>query len=435
MTRKPQSRKPKAPPQSEMVNNTGPTAVSHPVFAQPEPTADPTKFEIKHPSDNPAFKRIDELNREHKLAPLPFPAPRDLPEPRLTLGAVLGDNEASVQRRISTNGQIVFHAVGDTGSTRGPESQNLVADKMVSDFTDDDKERPLFFFHLGDVIYSFGEARYFYDQFYEPYRDYPAPILAIAGNHDGMVAPGTNATTLAAFLENFCAPEFEVTPEAGGLSRTALIQPGVFFTFEAAPLVRILALYSNTLEDPGVIADDSIGDLQLTYLKTALQRVRSEGFKGALMIAHHHPAYTAGSKHGWSEQMVSQIDALCNETGVWPHAVLSGDAHNYQRLTRLHGDTQIPYIICGNGGHAIAKLRRKGASPMRTPQPLEVSGHADKVILENYDDQDYGYLRVVATASQLRVEYHPASDGPDAKTPDDFVTVDLATRKLVHFTG
>jgi hypothetical protein len=435
MTRKPQSRKPKAPPQSEMVNNTGPTAVSHPVFAQPEPTADPTKFEIKHPSDNPAFKRIDELNREHKLAPLPFPAPRDLPEPRLTLGAVLGDNEASVQRRISTNGQIVFHAVGDTGSTRGPESQNLVADKMVSDFTDDDKERPLFFFHLGDVIYSFGEARYFYDQFYEPYRDYPAPILAIAGNHDGMVAPGTNATTLAAFLENFCAPEFEVTPEAGGLSRTALIQPGVFFTFEAAPLVRILALYSNTLEDPGVIADDSIGDLQLTYLKTALQRVRSEGFKGALMIAHHHPAYTAGSKHGWSEQMVSQIDALCNETGVWPHAVLSGDAHNYQRFTRLHGDTQIPYIICGNGGHAIAKLRRKGASPMRTPQPLEVSGHADKVILENYDDQDYGYLRVVATASQLRVEYHPASDGPDAKTPDDFVTVDLATRKLVHFTG
>ena len=37
--------------------------------------------------------------------------------------------------------------------------------------------------------------------------------------------------------------------------------------------------------------------------------------------------------------------------------------------------------------------------------------------------------------SQLRIEYHPASDGTGAKTPDDFVTVDLATRKLVHFTG
>jgi hypothetical protein len=57
------------------------------------------------------------------------------------------------------------------------------------------------------------------------------------------------------------------------------------------------------------------------------------------------------------------------------------------------------------------------------------------VILENYDDQDYGYLRIVATTSQLRIEYHPASDDEEAKTPDDFVTVDLATRKLVLFTG
>jgi hypothetical protein len=39
------------------------------------------------------------------------------------------------------------------------------------------------------------------------------------------------------------------------------------------------------------------------------------------------------------------------------------------------------------------------------------------------------------TAAQLRIEYHPASDGPAAATPDDFVTVDLKTRTLVHFTG
>ena len=299
---------------------------------------------------------------------------------------------------------------------------------------DVDSEKPVFFFHLGDVIYSFGEGQYYYDQFYEPYRDYPAPIIALAGNHDGMVAPGTNAATLAAFLENFCASGFEVAPEAGGLSRTAQIQPGVFFTFEA-PFVRILALYSNTLEDPGVISDATIGDSQLVYLKAALERVKSEKFKGALILAHHHPAYTAGSKHGWSEQMLSQIDGACNQAGVWPHAVLSAHAHNYQRFTRLHGETQIPYIICGNGGHGFAKLMRKGASALRTPQPLDVKGHADKVMLENYDDEDYGYLRVIVSATQLRIQYHPASDGSGAKTPDDFVTVDLATRKIVHFTG
>jgi Calcineurin-like phosphoesterase len=429
------TRKGKKPAQTEEIENTGASSLGKPVFSQPEPTEDPTRFEIKHPSDNPAYKQIDELNREHKIQPLPFPPPRGLPEPTLTLAAVLGMDAKLLTKQIESNQQIVFHATGDTGSTRGPETQNLVADKMVSDFTDNAEDRPLFFLHLGDVIYSFGEAEYYYDQFYDPYREYPAPIIALAGNHDGMVAPNTKATTLAAFLENFCASEFEVTSEAGGLARTAQIQPGVFYTLEAPPYVRVLVLYSNTLEDPGVIANDTIGDSQITYLETALARVKKEGFAGALILAHHHPAYTAGSVHGWSIDMLAQIDKACAKTGVWPHAVLSGHAHNYQRFTRQRGNTQIPYIIGGNGGHALAKLMRKKGATLRTPQQLETKSGADKVILENYDDQDYGYLRVVATETQLRIEYHPASDGDGAKTPDDFVTVDLASRKLVHFTG
>jgi hypothetical protein len=433
MPRQPRRRSARAS-QPGPVDNTQPRQIGHPVFGQPQPTPDPEQFQVKHPSDNPIYKKIDELNREHKLKPLPFPLPSGLPEPKLALADVLGVSAASLQRTVAANKQIVFHAVGDTGNVRGPKDQDLVTDKLVSDFGDEEDDRPLFLFHLGDVVYSFGEGQYYYDQFYEPYRDYPAPIVAIAGNHDGMVPPGSKAKTLAAFIENFCAKGFQATPEAGGLSRTAQIQPGVFFTLEA-PLVRILALYTNTLEDPGVIANADIGRAQLDYLKAALSRVKSEGFKGALLIAHHHPAYTAGSKHGWSPEIVSQIDEICNQTDVWPHAVLSGHAHNYQRFTRLHGQTQIPYLICGNSGHAVSKLTRKGSSPLRTPQPLKVTGHADKVTLENYDDQDFGYLRVIVTATQLRIEYHPASDGTEAKTPDDFVTVDLATHKLVHFMG
>jgi len=34
-------------------------------------------------------------------------------------------------------------------------------------------------FHLGDVVYNFGEWNYYYDQFYEPFRNYAAPIFAI----------------------------------------------------------------------------------------------------------------------------------------------------------------------------------------------------------------------------------------------------------------
>src|SRR5271155_474128 len=146
MTKKAKPRKPK-PRKSRAGSPREPTqaaprVLSKPVFAQPQPTPDPKVFEANPPSDNAAYKQIDQLNREHKLAPLPFPAPRGLPEPRLTLAAVLGDNEASLQRKIAANGQIVFHSTGDTGNTRGPESQNLVADKMVNDFTDEDKEKP-----------------------------------------------------------------------------------------------------------------------------------------------------------------------------------------------------------------------------------------------------------------------------------------------------
>ncbi len=421
------------------VDNTRSHGVGQPSFSQPEATVDPVAFEVKHPSDNAAYKTLDALNARHALQPLPFPPPRGLPEPVLQLADILGAEGKRAVDAATKAGRLVFHSVGDTGNTRGPDPQNLVADKMVSDFDEADAaDRPLFYFHLGDVIYNFGEAAYYYDQFYDPYRNYPAPIVALAGNHDGMIRPGTSTPTLAAFLDNFCADQFRIAPQAGGLSRTAQIQPGVFFTFEA-PFVRILALYSNTLEDPGVISSQDgafpeLGDSQLDYLRAALARVKSEAWTGALIIAHHHPAYTAGSKHGWSSEMLAQIDALCDEAGVWPHAVLSAHAHNYQRFTRLHDDAEIPYLIAGGGGHGLAKLTRKATGPLRVPATIqEAKKTQDQVVLESYDDQDYGYLRIIVTESQLRIEYHPASDGAAAKTPDDSVTIDLQSRTVTRF--
>jgi len=52
---------------------------------------------------------------------------------------------------------------------------------------------------------------------------------------------------------------------------------------------------------------------------------------------------------------------------------------------------------------------------LRTPadQP-SLSNGQDTVVFENYDDQDFGYLRIIVDAKQLRIEYHPASDGPGA---------------------
>ncbi len=407
-----------------------------PQFGQPTPSPDPNSFVIKHGSDSQAYKILD----TQKQSPRPFPVVAGTDEPVLTLEASLGSAGKQIVADIQKAGQIVFHAVGDTGNVKGPADQETVADKMVADYDDaNPREVPSFFFHLGDVVYSFGEAKYYYDQFYDNFRDYPAPIFAVAGNHDGMVAPKSGAPTLAAFLENFCAagqPPHR-TPESGELVRTAQIQPGVYFTLEA-PFVRILAIYSNSLEDPGVISDQGgaypyLGQTQLNYLRAALRRIKAETFPGAILIAVHHPPYTGGH-HGGSPEMLKEIDAICAETGVWPHAVLSGHAHNYQRFTRNKDERETPFIVAGNGGHAVMRLIKRGTPAPRTPMTQDgLSNGTDRIVFENYDDQSFGYLRIVANQQQLRIEYHPAGDGAHAKTPDDFVTVDLKSHKIVHY--
>jgi hypothetical protein len=387
------------------------------------------------------------------LKPRPFPTVK-VAEPFLTLAdAIGGDTGAQVASSIEKAGQIVFHVAGDTGNTNGPRDGGAVADKMVSDYSDTNPaEIPSFCYHVGDVIYSFGEAAYYYDQFYDVYRDYPAPIFAIPGNHDGMVAPNTTTPTLAAFLTNFCAagqPPHR-TPEAGQLVRTAQVQPAVYYALEA-PFVRILGIYSNCLEDPGVISDQGgkfpyLGQTQVNFLKAALGRIKQQKFAGAIIIAVHHPPYVAqlratrsgasqnAGKHGASPDMLKDIDAACAAAGVWPHAVLSGHAHNYQRFTRTKDGRETPFIISGNGGHAVSALTQRGTAAIRVPlvQPSLSNGN-DTVEFDSYDDQDFGYLRVLVNAAQLRIEYHPASDGAAAKTPDDFVTVDLASYKIVRY--
>jgi hypothetical protein len=65
----------------------------------------------------------------------------------------------------------------------------------------------------------------------------------------------------------------------------------VYFTLDA-PFVRILGLYSNCLEDPGVISRQGnkypeLSDAQLVFLKTALARAKSEHLRRRA----HNPLY------------------------------------------------------------------------------------------------------------------------------------------------
>ncbi len=396
-----------------------PVATSgQPIFGQPKPSPDPTGF--KTPVTDQQEIGLNTVE------PVPQPLIAAV-EPVLTLAQVYGSAGPAKTTSIQQSGQIVFHSVGDTGSVKGPVTQSLVSDKMVTDFTEaNPADVPSFFFHLGDVVYYFGEAAYYYDQFYESYRSYPAPIIAIPGNHDGVVYTGDPEPSLGAFLRNFCTAAPVQSPDSGGLLRTTMIQPGVYFTFEA-PFVRILGLYSNALEDPGIISDQSgtyktLDQRQIAFLTAALKRVKTDNFNGAVIIATHHPAFTGGSNHGGSPLMLADIDSACTAAGVWPHAVFSGHAHNYQRFTRTVNKLQIPFLVAGCGGHAPLSPMR---ATYRTPYVIDKT-----LTLENYDATDYGYLRVIVNAKTITIEFHPQHDGGTTKTPNDVVTINLATHTI-----
>jgi len=114
-----------------------------------------------------------------QLEPIP-PARSTAP---MDLTAVIG---AAATQKIQTAGEIVFHTVGDTGGVHSPQFQFAVADAMAAD----SGSGAAFWYHLGDVVYYFGQEQYYFEQFYDPYRNYNAPIFAIPGNHDGAVYTG-----------------------------------------------------------------------------------------------------------------------------------------------------------------------------------------------------------------------------------------------------
>lgn len=399
-----------------------PTDVGEPHFAEPSRLPDPAHF-VDQKSDLKYYQYVIKNLQ-------PIPPPRDPTNLTLSLETAWGKQGPSKTQAITKAGQVVFHCVGDTGSTKGPQTITEVADKMVVDFTEaNPADVPSFFFHLGDVVYSFGETEYYYDQFYEPYRNYNAPIFAIPGNHDGVTYKGDPEASLAAFRRNFCSPVFEKTPESGSLWRTAMIQPGVYFALEA-PFVKIIGLYSNALEDPGVISSEGhpgspVNDQQLQFLSDQLHQLKAANYKGAVIIAVHHPPFTGGVNHAGSPRMLQDIDKQCQAAGFYPHAVLSGHAHNYQRYTRTVGQRETPYVVVGSGGHSVAALSTgSNKTPIRTPLKIN-----NEVTLESYFD-DYGYLRVVVTADVLRIEFHNVGTGMNSKSPVDTCTVDIKTQRL-----
>ncbi len=302
---------------------------------------------------------------------------------------------------------------------------------MVEDFTDGPPNQPAFFFHLGDVVYNFGEEEYYYEQFYEPYREYPGPIFAIPGNHDGMIYRTDKYQSLQAFQKHFCSDVPRHAPEAAGLQRTTMTQPGVYFALQA-PFVTIIGLYSNVLENYGVISSEAgtyktVDDAQKQFLTAQLQSAKRNG--GAVIIATHHPPFSGDGMHGGSPEMLKDLDECMQQADCYAHAIFSGHAHIYQRYTRTlkvgGKNFAVPYVVAGSGGHAVTPPRTRAIVNTRTPK------QTDGVRMEKYI-ADFGYLRVTATAQKLMIEFYEVSESlGGTKSATDRCVVDLATHTLM----
>ncbi|HEY2742445.1 MAG TPA: metallophosphoesterase [Gaiellaceae bacterium] len=373
------------------------------LFADPEPDPDQVSFQV----DNTSAAYYDSAYYKlHKEDLQPIPEPRTRP-PRIDLAKVL---EPEFLAAITATKRISFHAVGDTGAAKvnsfqtarqALENEASVADAMARDVHAGGATGPAFFFHLGDVVYNFGEGQYYYDQFYAPFRAYDRPIFAIPGNHDGMVFGDEpdlpRVPTLTAFLRNFCAAKPGTSPDAGPIVRSTMDQPGVYFTLDA-PFVSIVGLYTNVLEGPGVISSQDgayptlVGDEQLHFLESELKRLAPARKAGerAVIVACHHPPASIDASHGGSTGLADDIDGASRAAGFWPDAVLSGHAHLYQRFTRRVEGREIPYVVAGSGG--FSATRPIGGLP-RTPVTV------GEYTLDETPIVEFGYLTVTVDMS------------------------------------
>jgi hypothetical protein len=333
----------------------------------------------------------------------PLPPPTGVAPFRLSLDTVLS---AKAIQTIETSGRMVVHAVGDTGGVNTPTYVENVATYMEDDFSASDASmHPSFFYHLGDVVYYDGEIANYYPEFYEPYMTYPAPIFAIPGNHDGDIDPQTKETTLQAFIRNFCQPAPMHQAEAQDAPRDAMTQPNVYWTL-LTPLATFIGLYSNCPEG-GVLKPD-----QIAWFESEL---RAAPAGKALILAVHHPLYSAYGSRPGSQKLYSVIDAACRAANRVPDLVLSGHVHDYQRFTGTLADQDVQCIVAGAGGYNL-KLHTLSKIFHNTKLPIAMTGSGG--ILENFNDAQHGYLRLQIAKKTIFCEYFAVPEpGVTAKLP------------------
>lgn len=337
----------------------------------------------------------------------PLPRPNGPAPYRFDLSQLLPTNDVNDIK----NGTLVFHAVGDTGDSRGRQ-QDFVSALMTQDAQNlPDNKKPAFFYHLGDVVYFAGDIDKYGNNFYETYTDYPAFIVAISGNHDcqpddpqdGPVDP--NKVPFDGWVQNFMSRN---PAQLGSLktnsSRTQLDLPNVFWTF-TTPRATIIGLCSNVGETEGEFHQDQIDWFQ-GELKAANPHM-------PIIVTVHHPPFSGDQEHSGSSAVEKMLSQAFRVADRYPNLILSGHVHNYQRFTQTVQKKQLAYVVAGAGGYTnLGKLHK--INNQDPPAPLSLG---NDLILEQYDERNFGFLRLEIDDLQISGTYFSAQYSPSVIPP------------------
>lgn len=358
----------------------------------------------------------------------PLPRPNGPAPYRFDLSQLLPAGDVA---RIK-NGVLVFHSVGDTGDFRGRQ-QDFVSALMTQDAQNlADDRKPAFFYHLGDVVYFAGDIDMYGNNFYETYTDYPGFIVSIPGNHDcqpddpqdGPVDP--NKVPLDGWVQNFMS---KAPAQLGSLktnsSRTQMDLPNVYWTF-TTPLATIIGLFSNVGETEGEFHQNQI-DWFRGELKAASPTL-------ALIVTVHHPPFSGDVEHSGSSVVERTLFDSFKAAKRYPNLILSGHVHNYQRFTNEVKGLQIPCVVAGAGGYTKLGKLHKISDEYPTP-PLQLGAG---LTLEQYDQDNFGFLRLEVSKSQIVGTYLSApyaTSGVPTATVRDVFSIDLVNNMVATGTG
>ena len=223
------------------------------------------------------------------------------------------------------------------------------------------------------------------------------------------------------------------------MARTTMTQPGVYFSLNAPFLKdhRPLFQYAGRDRRRGVIADHGvIGQAQKQFLIAQLVQARTDaagGFQGAVVLAVQHPPFTMSKDHNPSPDMLADIDDACNQTGFMPDMIVSGHTHLYERYTRYFNGRQVQFVVAGCGGYpCMTGLKKQFGPPLRPPVNSQ-DEKGNRVVLENYFDQNFGFLRLSVSKDVLSCEFVGVSDPASPGKALDRFTLDLHQHGLTGF--